>query len=240
MGRVGLVSLGQIAILALGAWVAARLDYGTSMPVPDRDAHRRPDHDGARDDGRPARAAPQRPVPRAHHADARGRDHRGPDRDELPQRRPRVPRPHRVGDGQHRDPPTCDRRERPGLLPLHGRRRRGDVPARALAHPLQAGPRLGRDPPERARRARRGREHHALQALGLRARVVHDRRRRRPARGERRQALHLPVPDPRLDHPARGVPDGRHLQLVGRGHRGHLHEAPARPCSTASTCRRTC
>jgi branched-chain amino acid transport system permease protein len=34
MGRVGLVSLGQISILALGAWVAARLDYGTSLPFP--------------------------------------------------------------------------------------------------------------------------------------------------------------------------------------------------------------
>jgi len=34
MGRVGLVSLGQIAILALGAWVAARLDFGTSIPFP--------------------------------------------------------------------------------------------------------------------------------------------------------------------------------------------------------------
>jgi branched-chain amino acid transport system permease protein len=34
MGRVGLVSLGQIAVLALGAWVAARLTYGTSLPYP--------------------------------------------------------------------------------------------------------------------------------------------------------------------------------------------------------------
>ena len=34
MGRVGLVSLGQIAILALGAWVAARIDFGTSLPFP--------------------------------------------------------------------------------------------------------------------------------------------------------------------------------------------------------------
>ena len=34
MGRVGLVSLGQIAILALGAWVAARVDYATSIPFP--------------------------------------------------------------------------------------------------------------------------------------------------------------------------------------------------------------
>jgi branched-chain amino acid transport system permease protein len=34
MGRVGLVSLGQIAILALGAWVAARLSFATSLPFP--------------------------------------------------------------------------------------------------------------------------------------------------------------------------------------------------------------
>jgi branched-chain amino acid transport system permease protein len=34
MGRVGLVSLGQIAILGLGAWVAARLTYATSLPYP--------------------------------------------------------------------------------------------------------------------------------------------------------------------------------------------------------------
>jgi branched-chain amino acid transport system permease protein len=34
VGRVGLVSLGQIAILALGAWIAARLDFATSLPFP--------------------------------------------------------------------------------------------------------------------------------------------------------------------------------------------------------------
>jgi branched-chain amino acid transport system permease protein len=33
-GRVGLVSLCQIALLALGAWVAARISYGTSIPFP--------------------------------------------------------------------------------------------------------------------------------------------------------------------------------------------------------------
>ena len=55
MGRVGLVSLGQIAILALGAWVAARLNFGTSTPVPDRAPHRRADHDAPRHDRRPAR-----------------------------------------------------------------------------------------------------------------------------------------------------------------------------------------
>ena len=33
-GRVGLVSLGQIALLAFGAWVAARLFFLTSLPFP--------------------------------------------------------------------------------------------------------------------------------------------------------------------------------------------------------------
>ena len=32
VGRVGLVSLGQAAVLALGAWVAARLLFATSLP----------------------------------------------------------------------------------------------------------------------------------------------------------------------------------------------------------------
>jgi branched-chain amino acid transport system permease protein len=34
MGRVGLVSLGQIAVLAIGAWVAARLLFATGLPFP--------------------------------------------------------------------------------------------------------------------------------------------------------------------------------------------------------------
>jgi branched-chain amino acid transport system permease protein len=33
-GRVGMVSLGQIAILALGAWIAARLSFATGLPFP--------------------------------------------------------------------------------------------------------------------------------------------------------------------------------------------------------------
>jgi branched-chain amino acid transport system permease protein len=33
-GRVGMVSLCQIALLAIGAWVAARIFYGTSLPFP--------------------------------------------------------------------------------------------------------------------------------------------------------------------------------------------------------------
>ena len=34
VGRVGLVSLGQAAVLALGAWVSARLLFATSLPYP--------------------------------------------------------------------------------------------------------------------------------------------------------------------------------------------------------------
>lgn len=34
VGRVGLVSLGQIAILAFGAWVDARLSFATTLPFP--------------------------------------------------------------------------------------------------------------------------------------------------------------------------------------------------------------
>lgn len=32
VGRVGLISLGQVAILALGGWIALRLGYGTNLP----------------------------------------------------------------------------------------------------------------------------------------------------------------------------------------------------------------
>jgi branched-chain amino acid transport system permease protein len=34
VGRVGLVSLGQVAVLAIGAWVAARLLFATTQPFP--------------------------------------------------------------------------------------------------------------------------------------------------------------------------------------------------------------
>jgi branched-chain amino acid transport system permease protein len=34
VGRVGMVSLGQIAVLALGAWIATRLDFATRLPFP--------------------------------------------------------------------------------------------------------------------------------------------------------------------------------------------------------------
>jgi branched-chain amino acid transport system permease protein len=33
-GRVGMISLGQVALLTIGCWVGARLSYGTSLPFP--------------------------------------------------------------------------------------------------------------------------------------------------------------------------------------------------------------
>jgi branched-chain amino acid transport system permease protein len=34
VGRVGMISLGQVAVLALGAWVAAKFCYSTTLPYP--------------------------------------------------------------------------------------------------------------------------------------------------------------------------------------------------------------
>ena len=48
MGRVGLVSLGQVAVLALGAWVGGAAAVRHRPALPDRAAHDRADHDGAR------------------------------------------------------------------------------------------------------------------------------------------------------------------------------------------------
>jgi branched-chain amino acid transport system permease protein len=33
-GRVGMISLGQVALLSIGCWIGARLAYGTSIPFP--------------------------------------------------------------------------------------------------------------------------------------------------------------------------------------------------------------
>ena len=183
MGRVGLVSLGQIAILALGAWVAARLDFGTSLPFPivlllaglitmvlgtlvGLPALRLSGLYLALITLMLAGAITV--VLTATN---------------FPNGGTRLPRPHGVGDRQHRR--SAGRRS-PRAIPAYFRY---TVVVAALMFLLalwhirsQAGPRLGRDPPERAGRARGGREHHALQAVGVRARVVHDRRRRRPAR----------------------------------------------------------
>ena len=33
-GRVGMISLGQVALLTLGCWIGTRLAYATSLPFP--------------------------------------------------------------------------------------------------------------------------------------------------------------------------------------------------------------
>ena len=80
-------------------------------------------------------------------------------------------------------------------------RLRDPVPARAPPCRRQAGTRLGRDSRERAGGACRRRQHHALQALGVRARVIRHRRRGLPARGAGRRAAGDHLPDAGLAHP---------------------------------------
>ena len=189
-GRVGMVSLCQIALLALGAWVATRLLYGTGLPFPIvlLMAGLATGVIGV------LVGLPALRVSGLHlalitlmfagaitlvlgliHFPNGGKGFLG-----------QLSLGEFQGFGQH--PPARDRGGGHRVLSLHGRRRRADVPARALAGGLEAGQGLGCDPRERARSARGGCEHHAVQALGIRARVVHDRRRRRPPRRQRRRS----------------------------------------------------
>ena len=132
VGRVGMISLGQGAVLALGGWVGARLLFATSLPYPIVLIVAGPDHDGDGDDDRAPGAARQRPVSRARHADARRRDQRRPDRHQLPQRRQGLPRLQRHLDRHAAvDPAAVDRDVGPRVLPLHRDRRADHVPARA-------------------------------------------------------------------------------------------------------------
>ena len=68
-----------------------------------------------------------------------------------------------------------------------------------------------------------------LQALGVRPRLVHGRGRRVPARGAGRPADGAVLPDPGLADAPRDDAHRRHLQPLGRGHRGLLQPAPAVP-----------
>ena len=199
-GRPGLARADRGArARGLGRGQADVLDLDA---VPARAAVLGPHHHGARHLGRPAGAPSQRALPRADHADDGRGDHGRPRDHGLPERRPGLPGAHRVVARRRRHAaPARDRRDRPRLLPLHGGGGRPDVPDPALARPQQAGARLGGDPPERAGGARRGREHHALQALGVRPRVVPDRRGGRAAGGQRGRPLQLPVPHARTTSP---------------------------------------
>ena len=73
-GRVGMISLGQVALLAIGVWVGTRLAYATSIPFPLLLIVTGVDRDGDRHARRADRDSPLRALPRADHADVRRRD----------------------------------------------------------------------------------------------------------------------------------------------------------------------
>ena len=169
-GRVGMVSLCQIALLALGAWVATRLLYGTGLPFPIvlLMAGLTTGVIGV------LVGLPALRVSGLHlalitlmfagaitlvlgliHFPNGGKGFLGQLSLGEFQSFGNIRRPG-IAEGGHR------------VLSLHARRRRADVPARALAGGLEAGQGLGCDPRERARSARGGCEHHAVQALGIR------------------------------------------------------------------------
>ena len=182
VGRVGMVSLGQAAVLAIGAWVAARLLFGTSLPFPlvllasglitmvlgtlvGLPALRLSGLYLALITlmlaGAITVVLATTNFPNGGHGFL---GYNGSSVHIPPIRRPSIATGETV------------------VLPLFGGRRRADVPARAGAPALRARARLGGDPPERVRRARGRDQHHAVQAVGVRAGVVHHRRGRRPAR----------------------------------------------------------
>ena len=188
MGRVGLVSLGQIAVLALGAWVAAQLLLRHVAPVPGRVLL-----SGLITMvlgtlvGLPAlrlsglylalitlmMAGAITVVLAATDFPNGGPGFLGHTESSLGERRRRS-----AGRRSPRRDPAYFR------YAVSSRR---SMFLLALWHVRsKAGPRLGGDPPERARRARGRGQHHALQALGVRAGVVHDRRRRRLLAAQRR------------------------------------------------------
>ncbi len=170
------------------------------------------------------------PLPRPDHADGRGRRDRRADDDRLPERRRWLHRAHRVR--RSFGPPA--RSSRPGMAVADTAYfryvvviARPDVHARPRAHREQAGPCLGCDSRERTGGARGRREHHALQDVGVRTRLVHDGRRRLSARRADREPEGLRVPGPGVDHPLRHRDDRRRLQPLGRGCGGRL--LPVRP-----------
>ena len=100
---------------------------------------------------------------------------------------------------------------------------------RRVARAAQAGPGLGGDPPEPGHRGRRRGQHGAVQAVGVRPGVVHGRRRRRAPRRRRRRGERAAVPRAELGAAARRRADGRRLQHLGGGRGRPVAAPPARP-----------
>ena len=197
------------------------------------------DHDGRGHPDRAARAAAARAVPGADHADAGRCDHGGAGQHELPQRRRRLPRLQRRRGAYPADPPARHRGQRPGLLPLCGRGRRADVRAGGRAPAGPARPGLGGHPAERGGRAGRRDQHHAVQAVGVRAGLVHHRGGgRRAGRGRPLPVLDR-LPDPGLDHAAGRGADGRGVQVVRRDRGRAAARAAARAAEQLGRVRAT-
>ena len=190
-GRVGMISLGQVALLTIGCWIGARLSYGTSLPFPllllaaggitcvigtlvGLPALRLSGIYLALITlmfaGATTIVLAVTDFPSGG-GGFTGRSATGALTTSTP------PGAKTVGG---------DRGRR--VLPLHRDRLHDPVPARAAPRRQQAGTRLGGDPRERAGSARRRRQHHALQALGVRARVLRHRRRGMPARSTGRES----------------------------------------------------
>ena len=158
-GRVGMISLGQIALLADRHLDGDAHRVRIRPAVPVAAARHRRDHLRRRRRDRPAGAPPERALPRADHADGGRCRERRADHDQFPERRRRLHGPHLdprpLGPRARR--PAGHRRGRHGVLPLHDRRVRAHVPAdrRCTSPRSPGGPgrRFARASRRRSRRA---------------------------------------------------------------------------------------
>ena len=229
-GRVGMISLGQIGLLAIGTLDGDAAQLRLPPSVSGAAPRHRGDHLRGRGAGRTAGSAALGPLPGVDHADVRRRREHRPDRDQLPERRQRLHRSH----DQRSTSRASRRSDGPAGAAGDTAYYRYVVVVCALmfllalvhvaARPGRAWASIRESEPAALAG---GRERDALQAVGVRARVVHDGRRRVPARLAVRPADDLRLPDPGLADPARGGADRRHLQPLGGRRRRRLHAARA-------------
>ena len=239
VGRVGMVSLGQGAVLALGAWVAARLLFATGLPYPlvllfagliTMVLGTLVGLPALRLSGLYLALIT---LMLAGAITVVLTTINFPNGGEW------LHRIRRRNGSHPADPPSLGRDHGPGVLPLLDDRGDPDVRPCVLPHPRAPRTSVGGDPTERIGGARGRHQHHLLQALGVRARVVRHRCRRGSGRRQ------LPVPEltdvhhPGFDHAACGRADGRCLQHDRRGDRRVPAEVPAGRCSTTGACHRT-
>ena len=184
-GRVGLVSLGQVAPYGIGCWICMRFAYATDLPYPLLVLF---GGIGAAIIGTliglPALrvsglylalvtlmlAAAVETLLFQFGFPNGGTGFKGV-ADDLEQHHPAAP--------------PVVRRDRRRLLPLRRGRHRDPVRARVVGAPPQARPSVGIGDAERTVGAHRRHRHHALQAGRVHPRIVHGRLRRRAVRRQR-------------------------------------------------------